>query len=107
MEVGNCYIPLSKKQPPVTIEKDIRPISLASIIATVFIAKGFESLVLNGSMLMLNHRLMISSRMNGRDFTTDALSEILQKLYEITDVTGKFLRLLFLDYSKAFDVINC
>ena len=49
-------IPLSKKHPPVIIENDIRPISLAPIIANVF-----ESLVLNGSMFMLNHRLMISN----------------------------------------------
>ena len=35
--------------------------------------------------------------------TTDALVEMLMKS---TDVTGNFVRVLFLDYSKAFDLIN-
>ena len=38
--------------------------------------------------------------------TTDALVEMLHKWYESTDVTGNFARLLFLDYRRAFDVIN-
>ena len=38
--------------------------------------------------------------------TTDALVEMLHKWYESTDVTGNFVRVLFLDYSKAFDLIN-
>ena len=38
--------------------------------------------------------------------TTDALVEMLHKRYESTDVTGNFVRVLFLDYSKAFDLIN-
>ena len=38
--------------------------------------------------------------------TTDALVEILHKWYESTDVTGNFVRVIFLDYSKAFDLIN-
>ena len=31
---------------------------------------------------------------------------MLHKLYESTYVTGKFVRVLFIDYSKAFDLIN-
>ena len=38
--------------------------------------------------------------------TTDAVVEMLHKWYESTDVTGDFVRVLFLDYSKAFDLIN-
>ena len=38
--------------------------------------------------------------------TTDGLVEMLRKWYESTDVTGNFVRVLFLDYSKAFDLIN-
>ena len=38
--------------------------------------------------------------------TTDALVEMLHKLYESTDVTGNFVRVFFLNYSKAFDLIN-
>ena len=36
--------------------------------------------------------------------TTDALVEMLHKWNESTDVTGHFV--FFLDYSKAFDLIN-
>ena len=39
-------------------------------------------------------------------YTTDALVEMLLKRYESTDVTGNFVRMRFLDYSKAFDLIN-
>ena len=38
--------------------------------------------------------------------TTGVLVEMLHKWYEATDVTGDFVRVLFLDYRKAFDVIN-
>ena len=38
--------------------------------------------------------------------TTGALVEMLHKWYESTVVTGNFVRVLFLDYSKAFDLIN-
>ena len=38
--------------------------------------------------------------------TSDVLVEMLHKWYEATDVTGNFVRVLFLDYRKAFDLIN-
>ena len=38
--------------------------------------------------------------------TTDDLVEMLHKWYESTDVTGNFVTVLFLYYSKAFDLIN-
>ena len=38
--------------------------------------------------------------------TTGVLVEMLHKWYEATDVTGNFVRVLFLDYRKAFDLIN-
>ena len=47
-----------------------------------------------------------------RTCTTDVLVEmlhkwyVLHKWYEATDVTGNFVRVLFLDYRKAFDIIN-
>ena len=38
--------------------------------------------------------------------TTDALVKMVHKWYEATDELGSFVRVLFLDYSKAFDLIN-
>ena len=95
-------IPVSKKHPPVTIENDIRPISLTPIIAKVF-----ESLVLKWVDYYVKPQ--IDDKQYGGmagTCTTDALVEMLHKWYESTDVTGNFVRVLFLDYSKAFDLIN-
>ena len=38
--------------------------------------------------------------------TIDALVEMLHKCYEATDEPGTTVRVLFLDYSKAFDLIK-
>ena len=38
--------------------------------------------------------------------TTDVLVEMLHKWYEATDVMNNFVRVLFMDYRKAFDLIN-
>ena len=39
-------------------------------------------------------------------FAVDALVEIVHKLYEATDTLGTYVRILLLDFSKAFDRIN-
>ena len=81
---------------------DIRPISL-----TPFLAKVFESLVLKWV------DSCVKPQIDDRQFggmagtcSTDVQVEMLHKWYEATDVTGKFVRVLFLDYRKAFDLIN-
>ena len=38
--------------------------------------------------------------------TTDALVEMIHRWYEATDIQGTYVRVLLLDYSKAFDLIN-
>ena len=95
-------IPLSKKHLPVTIENDIRPISLIPIIAKVF-----ESIVLKWVDVYVKPQ--IDDKQYGGmpgTCTMDYLVEMLHKWYESTDITGNFIRVLFLDYSKAFDLIN-
>ena len=95
-------IPLSKKHPPVSVDNDIRPISLTPIIAKVS-----ESLVLK--WVDVYDKPQIDDKHNGGmagTCTTDALVEMLHKWYESTDLTGNFVRVLFLDYSNAFDLIN-
>ena len=95
-------IPLPKKHPPCSVQNDVRPISLTPILAKVF-----ESLVLK----WVDN--IIKPQIDDRQFggiagtcTTDALVEILHKWYEATDKMGTFVRVLLLDYSKAFDLIN-
>ena len=95
-------IPLSKKHPPVTIENDLRPISLTPIIAKVF-----ESLVLKWVDVYVKQQ--IDDKQYGGmagTCTTDALVEMLHKWHESIDVTGIFVRVFFLDCCKSFDLIN-
>ena len=93
---------MSKKHPPVTNVNDIRAISLAPIIAKVF-----ESLVLKWVDVYVKPQID-DKQYGGMAGTciTDILVVMLHKWYESTDVTGNFVRVLFLDYSKAFDLIN-
>jgi len=95
-------VPLPKRYPPTSIEKDLRPISLTPIVVKVF-----ESFV----MKWVDN--CIKDKIDPYQFgcvagtsTTDALVEILHKWYEATDQQGTYIRILLLDYSKAFDLIN-
>ena len=95
-------IPLPKKHPPDSLENDIRPISLTPILAKVF-----ESIVLkwvdNFVLPYIDARQFGGIAGTG---ATDALVEMVHKWSEATDKPGTFVRVLFIDYSKAFDLIN-
>ena len=91
-----------KKHPPTQIQKDIRPISLTPIISKVF-----ESIVLDWV------EYFTETQINDDQFgcikgssAVDALVEIVHKWFEATDTLGTYVRILLLDFSKAFDRIN-
>ena len=95
-------IPLPKRNPPVSIEKDIRPISLTPIAAKVF-----ESIV----MKWIDEQM--DGKIDNKQFggisgtsTTDVLLEMVNKWYEATDNLDSYVRVVMLDFSKAFDLIN-
>ena len=95
-------VPVPKKHPPGSLESDIRPISLTPILAKVF-----EAIVLNWV------DDVITPQIEERHFgglsgtgTTDALVEMVHAWYEATDQSNTFVRVLLVDYSKAFDHIN-
>ena len=95
-------IPLPKRNPPVSIEKDIRPISLTPIAAKVF-----ESIV----MKWIDEKM--DGKIDNKQFggisgtsTTDVLLEMVNKWYEATDNLDSYVRVVMLDFSKAFDLIN-
>ena len=95
-------IPLPKKRPPESIENVIRPITLTPILAKVF-----ESVVLK----WVDN--VISPQIDDKQFggmagtgTTDALVEMLHRWYEATDAPGTTVRVLFLNYSTAFYLID-
>ena len=95
-------VPIPKKSPPTVVEKDVCPISL-----TLIVSKVFESMVLK----WVDH--VIRPKLEPRQFgsisrtcTTDALVEMVHQWYEATDTRQTCVRILLLDYSKAFDLIN-
>ena len=95
-------VPVPKVHPPVSIEKDFRPISLTPITAKVF-----ESIVVK----RVDDSLL--SEIDDKQFggitgtsTTDALVEMANMWYEATDKLDVFVRVILLDFSKAFDLIN-
>ena len=95
-------IPLPKKRPPRSIENDIRPIALTPILAKVF-----ESIVLKwvDNIIIPQIDDMQFSGMTGTG-TIDALVEMLHEWYNATDKPGTTVRVLVLEYTKAFDLIN-
>ena len=95
-------IPLPKTSPPVSIEKVIRPISLTPIAAKVF-----ESII----MKWVDET--IEGEIDAKQFggisgtsTTDVLVELVHMWYKATDKLNSYVRVVMLDFSKAFDLIN-
>ncbi len=93
--------PIPKKSQPKHIETDLRPISL-----TCLLAKELEKIVIR------NLRKAIEGKTGKKQFgntrgvsTTHMLVEMLHIWHEAVD-TGKMVRIILLDYSKAFDMIN-
>ena len=91
-----------KVHPAVSIEKDFRPISLTPIAAKVF-----ESIVVK----WVDDSLL--SEIDDKQFggitgtsTTDALVEMANMWYEATDKLDVLVKIILLDFSKAFDLIN-
>ena len=80
MENSTCY-PTSKKQPPRSIEKDIRPISLTPIVSKIF-----ESIVMKWVDHSLEDNIYDEQFGGGMcTSTTDALVEMIQHWCEATD----------------------
>ena len=95
-------IPLPKINPPASIYKNIRPISLTPIAAKVF-----ESIVMSwvDDTIMSNVDPKQFGGLAGTS-TTDPLVEMTNKWYEATDKPNTYVRIVLLDFSKAFDLIN-
>jgi len=94
-------IPVPKVHPPVAIETDIRPISL-----TPTISKILESFV---GQWILSHVVSYLDRrqygsMKGRS-TTHALVDMLHHWHQALN-ENKHVRILFIDYAKAFDHVD-
>ena len=93
-------IPLPKIKPLMSVKT--RPISIMPIAAKVFesiIMKYVDDIVCD----------VIDSKQFGGiagTSTTDALVEMTHRWYEATDILNTYVRVVMLDFSKAFDLIN-
>ena len=96
-------IPLPKTKPMISVETDIRPISLTPIVR----AKVFESIVVGWVDDIVCDRIDDNQFGGvGGTLTTDALVEMTHKWYEAIDVLNNYVRVVLLDFSKAFDLLN-
>ena len=92
-------VPVPKKHPPGSLESDIQPISLTPILAKVFAA-----IVLNWVDDVITPQ--IDERQLGGLSGTGTTEEMIHTWCQATDKSETFVRVLLVDYSKAFDHIN-
>jgi hypothetical protein len=95
-----CALP--KVNPPTQLEKHIRPISLTPVLAKVM-----ESFTCKWVMDHISEDLDPQQYGSVKESSTvHALVELTHHWQQGLDVPGKVLRVLLLDYSKAFDRID-
>ena len=92
-------IPLPKVHPLMSICKDIRPISLTPIASKAFVMQWVDDAIVSQTDPEQFDGLSGTS-------TTDALVEMTHTWYESTDSLNVCVRVVLLDFSKAFDLIN-
>ena len=94
--------PLPKKRPPKEIAKDIRPISLTSLLA-----KQLEKCVIKRLRTTTDGLVGENQYGNSKGLsTTHLLVKLLDTWLKALDKPNTAVRVVFLDYTKAFDRIN-
>ena len=97
-----CVTPIPKIIPPINIENHLRPISITSSLSKIaesFICRFFDD-------TFRNH--CDPNQFGGvkGKSTTLALIKFSHYLFKCLDNRDKFVRILFVDFVKAFDLIN-
>lgn len=95
-------IPLPKTYPPTTVEHDIRPIALTNSVAKVaesFVGRWFNEHL--SPQLDVNQFGCTHKRS-----TTHALLKLTNEWFQSSDDSNNITRILFVDFSKAFDLID-
>ena len=94
--------PIPKASPPRHIETDLRPISLTAVLI-----KTLEGFIYKWLWKILKDHIKDNQfgTIKGSS-TTFALIELLDTWGNATDTTDQSVRILLLDYSKAFDLID-
>ena len=94
--------PLPKQHPPSTIEQDFRPIAITNTTAKIaekFIAQWFNEHF--ETFLDKNQFGCTSNRS-----TTHALIKLTHEIFRASENSNNFIRILFVDFTKAFDLID-
>ena len=95
-------VPLPKVNPPTEIEKHLRPIALTPVLAKImegFICRWLEELCPDADDSLQFGCVKGTS-------TTHCLIELVHNWSMATDSTGNYVRILLLDFSRAFDHID-
>ena len=94
--------PFRKRNQPENIETDLRPISLTAVLC-----KQLEEFVVKWVWDIVQDR--VDPNQCGsfkKSSTTHALVDPLHQCYTSTDASKQYARILLLDFSKAFVLIN-
>ena len=101
MEIARVT-PIPKVMPPVSLQSDLRPISITSSVAKIaefficqFFNEHFDPLVDCNQFGCTRNRS-----------TTLALLKLTHLLFTASDISGNFIRILLNDFSKAFDLVD-
>ena len=94
--------PIPKSLPPRSIESDLRPISITSSISKV--AESLVSRLFNQHFNPLSDCNQFGCSKDRS--TTHALIKICHVIFEGSDLPCNFTRVFFIDFTKAFDLIN-
>ena len=95
-------VPLPKVNPPKLVEKDLRPIALTPVLAKTlegFVCKWIDELCPDSDD-PLQFGCVKSS------CTTHCLVELLHNWATVTDTPRYYIRILLIDFSRAFDKID-
>ena len=106
-KVPDCWkisriTPLPKQFPPKAVENDIRPIAITNTLAKIaekFVARWFDDHF--GTHLDPNQFGCTRSRS-----TTHALIKLTHDIFKASENSDNVIRILFIDFSKAFDLID-
>jgi hypothetical protein len=94
--------PIPKTFPACNVENDIRPIAVTNVVAKI--AESFVSKHFNSSFDEITDSNQFGCVRNRS--TTQALLKFMHELFKASDSTANIIRILFVDFSKAFDLID-
>ena len=98
----SCIVPVPKKSSVITMN-DLRPVALTSSVIKVF-----EKFVLRRLQVLVSDFLdPLQFAYRSKRNVEDAVLYVLNRMYAHLDNTNTFIRLMFFDFSSAFNTMQC